>query len=174
MAVQENLTRQAPLSRSPNTQWLFLDFPLCRYRHNAKHRRVPLHGSAVAALGRYAELRDRFCARPKDPSFFVSTRGTRLLYVCVNQVFRKLVEEIGLTAQPRAGRPRIHDLRHGFATAGVQDFHQSGADPQGKLPVLSAYLGHADPAYTYIYLHACPELLGLAAKRLERFEEGRR
>jgi integrase/recombinase XerD len=40
--------------------------------------------------------------------------------------------------------------------------------------VLSAYLGHADPACTYIYLHACPELLGLAAKRLERFEEGRR
>jgi len=56
----------------------------------------------------------------------------------------------------------------------VQDFHRSGADPEGKLPVLSAYLGHADPAYTYIYLHACPELLGLAAKRLERFEEGRR
>ena len=139
-----------------------------------KHRRLPLHGSAVAALGRYAELRDRFCARPKDPSFFVSTRGTRLLYVCVNQVFRKLAEEIGLTAQPRAGRPRIHDLRHGFATASVQDFHRSGADPAGKLPVLSAYLGHADPAYTYIYLHACPELLGLAAKRLERFEEGRR
>ena len=25
MFVQENLTRQAPLSRSPNTQWLFLN-----------------------------------------------------------------------------------------------------------------------------------------------------
>ena len=86
----------------------------------------------------------------------------------------ELVQDAGLAAQPGAGRPRIHDLRHGFATASVQDFHRSGADPQGKLPVLSAYLGHADPAYTYIYLHACPELLGLAAQRLERFEEGRR
>jgi len=119
-------------------------------------------------------VRDRLCPRPKVPSFFVSTRGSRLLYVCVNEVFRKLVEDTGLAAQPGAGRPRIHDLRHGFATASVQDFHRSGADPQGKLPVLSAYLGHADPAYTYIYLHACPELLGLAAQRLERFEEGRR
>jgi integrase len=82
-----------------------------------KHRRLPLHGSAVAALRHYAEVRDRLCPRPKVPGFFVSTRGTRLLYVCVNEVFRKLVEEIGLTAQPRAGRPRIHDLRHGFATA---------------------------------------------------------
>lgn len=61
-----------------------------------------------------------------------------------------------------------------FATASVQDFHRSGADPQGKLPLLSAYLGHADPAYTYWYLQACPELLGLAAARLERWEEGRR
>jgi integrase/recombinase XerD len=38
----------------------------------------------------------------------------------------------------------------------------------GKLPVLSAYLGHAEPASTYWYLQACPELLGLAAQRLER------
>ena len=65
-----------------------------------KHRRLPLHGSTVAALRRYAEVRDRLCPRPKVPSFFVSTRGTRLLYVCVNEVFRKLVEDTGLAAQP--------------------------------------------------------------------------
>jgi integrase/recombinase XerD len=139
-----------------------------------KHRRVPLHPSAVAALRHYAELRDRLCPRPRDPSFFVSTRGTRLLYVCVNEVIRSLVEEIGLTAQPRASRPKIHGLRHSFAMASVQDFHRSGGDPEGKLPLLSAYMGHSDIAWTYWYLQASPELLGLAAKRLERFEEGRR
>src|SRR5205814_10079199 len=33
MAVQENLTRQAPLSRSPNTQWSFLNLlNLPKYR----------------------------------------------------------------------------------------------------------------------------------------------
>jgi hypothetical protein len=33
MAVQENLTRQAPLSRSPNTQWSFLNLQyLPKYR----------------------------------------------------------------------------------------------------------------------------------------------
>lgn len=37
-----------------------------------------------------------------------------------------------------------------------------------SLPVLSAYLGHAEPASTYWYLQACPELLALAAQRLER------
>jgi len=30
------------------------------------------------------------------------------------------------------------------------------------------------PAYTYWYLQATPELLGLAAERLERWEAGRR
>jgi hypothetical protein len=32
---------------------------------------------------------------------------------------------------------------------------------------LSTYLGHVDPKATYWYLSAAPELLGLAAERLE-------
>jgi len=44
----------------------------------------------------------------------------------------------------------------------------------GKLPILSAYLGHAEPASTYWYVHAWPELLDLAAERLERLEGERR
>jgi hypothetical protein len=38
---------------------------------------------------------------------------------------------------------------------------------------LSTYLGHVDPAATYWYLSAAPELLTLAAERLERTTEGR-
>ena len=124
-----------------------------------KHRRLPLHGSTVAALRRYAEVRDRLCPRPKVPSFFVSTRGTRLLYVCVNEVFRKLVEDTGLAAQPGAGRPRIHDLRHGFATASVQDFHRSGADPAGQAP---GALGLSRPCRSRLHLHLPPCLSGAA------------
>ena len=32
--------------------------------------------------------------------------------------------------------------------------------------MLSAVMGHAGPASTFYYLHAAPELLGLAAQRL--------
>ncbi len=35
------------------------------------------------------------------------------------------------------------------------------------MPRLSSYLGHAAPAWTYWYLQATPELLRLAAERLE-------
>lgn len=137
-----------------------------------KQRRLPLHDSAVAALNRYTKVRDQLCAKPKAPSFFVSTRGTRLLYTCINGVFRRLVDDIGLTERPPASRPRIHGLRHNFAITTLVNCYRTGTDPQATLPVLSAYLGHAEPAYTYNYLQGCPELLGLAAERLQRWEEG--
>lgn len=133
-----------------------------------KHRRLPLHRSTVAALRQYTEVRDELLLKPKAASFFVSLRGTRLLDVNVHSVFRQLLQPLCLAAQPGAGDPRIHDLRHTFAVATLRDWYRSGADMTGKLPVLSAYLGHADPASTYWYLQACPELLALAAQRLER------
>jgi len=34
---------------------------------------------------------------------------------------------------------------------------------------LSTYLGHVDPVSTYWYLQAAPELLALAAGRLDHF-----
>ncbi len=38
---------------------------------------------------------------------------------------------------------------------------------QAQLPVLSAYLGHSCPEATYWYFQATPELLALAAGRLQ-------
>ncbi len=42
---------------------------------------------------------------------------------------------------------------------------------KARLPVLSTYLGHARPTATYWYLQAAPELLTLAARRLEQTAE---
>jgi integrase len=135
-----------------------------------KHRRLPLHGSAVAALSQYSEIRDRLCPRPRVPAFFLSTRGTRLLDPCVHETFNSLLGVVGLDPRPGVENLRLHGLRHSFAVATVRDWYRQGADPTGRISVLSAYLGHGDPAYTYWYLQACPELLGLAAERLERWE----
>lgn len=148
-----------------------LTIALTKFR---KHRRLPLHESTCGALRTYAQVRDELCPHPKAPSFFVSIRGTRLLDATVHHVFRKLLVEIGLEPQPDGLGPKVHSLRHSFAVATVRDWHRDGADPTGKLSLLAAYLGHADPAYTYWYLQACPELLGLAAERLERWQESPR
>src|SRR6266511_5558674 len=78
-----------------------------------------------------------------------------------------LVQDAGL--RPRAGRsePRIHDLRHTFAVRPLIDWYRAGIDVQMRMPRLSSYLGHAAPSGTYWYLQAVPELLALAAGRLE-------
>src|ERR1035441_10650208 len=70
-----------------------------------------------------------------------------------------------------ACRPRIHDLRHSFAVATLLGWHRSGADVQARMPQLSAYLGHSDPRHTYSYMSAAPELLAVAAGRLQAFQE---
>jgi integrase/recombinase XerD len=47
-------------------------------------------------------------------------------------------------------------------------WYADGADVAARLPLLSTWLGHADPGGTYWYLTGTPELLTLAATRLER------
>jgi len=66
-------------------------------------------------------------------------------------------------------RPRHnHDLRHSFTVAALLEWYRTDADVAALLPSLSTYLGHVAPASTYWYLEAAPELLAVAAQRLER------
>jgi integrase/recombinase XerD len=133
-----------------------------------KHRRLPVHATTVTALRDYAEARAQLCSRPRGPSFFVSTRGTRLIYHCVHTTFAQLLTRAGITASAGASPPTIHGLRHSFAVATLRDWYRAGVDVAARLPALSAYMGHAHPASTYWYLTAAPDLLALAAQRLER------
>lgn len=98
---------------------------------------------------------------------FICTTGRRPGYRGVLQTFRQLADSAGLEARPGTADPRLHDLRHSFAVNTVLDAYQSGDDVQTRLPLLSTYLGHVNPATTYWYLSAAPELLGLAGQRLE-------
>ena len=45
-------------------------------------------------------------------------------------------------------------------------WYRDGVDVAARMPLLSTYLGHTDPANTYWYLSAVPELLAYAAARL--------
>lgn len=111
--------------------------------------------------------RDRLCRAPKTASFFVSTSGARLCHATVQPIFRDLLDRAGIGQHAAGSRPRIHDIRHSFAVATLLDWHRDGHDVQARIPALSTYLGHVDPGATYWYLSAAPELLALAAARLE-------
>jgi integrase/recombinase XerD len=134
---------------------------------NDQMRLVPLHPTTAAMLAGYAARRDRLCPHPASPAFFITSTGQRAAQRGVAETFARLVALAGITAPPGRRRPRVHDLRHTFAVTTVTRWYRDGADVQAQLPVLSAYLGHSSPEATYWYLQATPELLTLAAGRLQ-------
>jgi integrase/recombinase XerD len=128
-----------------------------------KSRLVPVAPSTVAALDRY---RHQLPAGLATPALFNGPDGERATYPRFNRSFVRLADATGITA--RAGRrPRAHDLRHSFAVRTLVGWYRDGADVAALLPRLSTYLGHVEPASTYWYLSAAPELMTLAATRLE-------
>lgn len=136
--------------------------------HNTKFDRsrlVPLHETSSEALRAYTVCRERLCPTSATTAFFVSTTGTALGHNAVHQVFVELTSKIGLRTE--TVRPRVHDLRHSVAVRTLIEWHRAGVDVDAAMPLLSTYLGHVNPAGTYWYLAAAPELMELAAARLD-------
>jgi integrase len=132
-----------------------------------KSRLVPVHPATQRALGRYARRRDRVCPTPTTDSFFVSERGARLTQCTVRYTFNRLSRQVGLRGPADRRGPRLHDFRHRLAVTTLLRWYRAGVDVERRLPALSTYLGHRHVADTYWYLSAVPELLRLAAARLE-------
>ena len=131
-----------------------------------KSRLVPVTDSVTTALREYDTLRDELMPAPKDPAFFVSRTAKRLIYAVVCPTFRALVDAAGVGIDA-PHRPRLHELRHTFAVRTLLHWYRTEDNVQAKIPSLSTYMGHREPAYTYWYLSAAPELLALAAARRE-------
>ena len=134
-----------------------------------KTRLVPLHPTVQEALDAYLVLR-RDVVGPDD-HLFLTARERGITYPTVNPVFRNI---LGLAdiAPGRARRPRIHDLRHTFATRVLE---QDGAGRETiarRAVALMTYMGHVNPRYTYWYLQATPVLMGKIATVAEAWVGG--
>jgi integrase/recombinase XerD len=136
-----------------------------------KQREVPLHDTTTEALRDYARVRDRSWPNLATPAFFVSAQGERLTKDAFNKTFAKLIGEIGLEGAGQRVRPRPHDLRHTMAVRTLLDWYHAGENVDRRMPLLCTFLGHNDPASTYWYLEAVPELMALISRRLERLPE---
>jgi len=137
-------------------------------------RWLPLHPTTQHALQRYAEFRDRLHPQPTTLSFFLSEQGTRVTTSMVRRHFVRLSRQIGLRGSDDSHGPRLHDLRHRFAVQTLLRWYREDLDVERHLPELATYLGHARVSDTFWYLSATPELLRLAAARLEPRAEARR
>jgi len=140
---------------------------IVRHGKYGRSREIPLHHSSLHALLAYRRDVERAIPRPVSTSLLVSIRGTRLCPSAVHPTFRAIVSQAGLHARGTRCRPRLHDARHSFAVRALIGWYEDGADVDAKLPLLSAFLGHADPASTYWYLQAAPELFSRVAERLD-------
>jgi len=132
-----------------------------------KSRELVLHDTTIDALAEYARVRDQRFPQPRCDAFLVSLRGTRLRKNCIQHMFARLLRVAGVRPRSPRCRPRVHDLRHAYAVRTLLEWYRDGVDVQARLPLLSTYLGHVNPASTFYYLHAAPELLGLIAQRLD-------
>ncbi len=138
---------------------------LVRGSKGDKSRLVALSDSATAATERYLATRCRFrhapqaplLARGRDGSSPYSVRG-------IDLGFRRLFRATGIVGV--AGRPaRLHDIRHTHAVHALLGWYRQGVDPQAKLPVLAASMGHVSLASTEYYLNLIEPVVRQAGER---------
>lgn len=139
-----------------------------RHGKNGRSREIALHPTTVTALERYARVRDELCPHAKDSSFLVTTTGMRMNRGTIWHEFDWLRRATGLDRETLGRRARIHDIRHSVVLRVLLGWYRDEVDVEAQLPVLSAFLGHTQPSDTYWYMEAAPELLAMAAQRLEQ------
>ncbi len=126
-----------------------------------KSRLIPLHPTVVTALDQYLEQRRRLAVT--DDHVFLSAGNRRISSSMVEYTFRRIRRLAGI-APSRTRPPRIHDLRHTFATRALEQCSTRRESVARHFVALSTYMGHTDIAHTYWYLEATPELMtGIAA-----------
>jgi integrase/recombinase XerD len=136
-----------------------------------KSRLVPLHPTVANAVERYLEDRRRLAVT--DDHVFLSAGNRRISSSTVEYTFRRIRQLAGI-ASVRTRPPRIHDLRHTFATRALEQCPTRREAVARHFVALATYLGHSDIAHTYWYLEATPALMSDIAAAAEGLvaEEG--
>jgi len=140
-----------------------------------RRRLVPLHPTTVDALTGYCRVRACLTSAAPTGPLLVGAKGGRLNRNTAYAAFSSLVAASRLPARPGCRRPRLYDFRHSFAVNSLIDAHRHRCDVDARIAALATYLGHVDPAYTYWYLTASPELMAAVCDRLSAYyRPGRR
>ncbi len=135
-----------------------------------KTRELPLTPSVTRELAEYLRRRDRPVAFSTEHAFFVSSAGTRLAIDGVEN-------SSGSSAAAPDHAPGNEPTDDPQSAPHVRRQHAARCLPHHRepgrgLPCSRAISGTSTPRSTYWYLQAAPELLALAADRLERATAG--
>jgi integrase len=136
---------------------------------NGKERLLPMHPSAVSALDVYLEARTRVAS--VDDHMFLSSHSGRISCCTAEYTFRRMLKLAHITPQHGLS-PRIHDIRHSFATTALEACTNHKQSVGRHMVALATYLGHCDIANTYWYLEATPVLMSDIASAAEALFKG--
>ena len=135
-----------------------------------KTRLVPFGAKIARLLREQVEYRSRYAKSLKPNSPLFTFDGRRCVHAGnVSATFLALVRSMRLEIPDGVAAPRLHDLRHSFAVGTLLRWYRKGINAADRLHYLSAFMGHADPAYTAVYLTITNDLLKAANRRFERF-----
>ncbi|MGC2530298.1 MAG: hypothetical protein WA639_21335, partial [Candidatus Acidiferrum sp.] len=97
-----------------------------------------------------------------------------LHYATVNETVLFLLRKLGLRAGPGQPGPRLHDLRHTFASRALENSPDEQSRITKHMLALSTYLGHAHISDTYWYLQSTTHLMTNIADDCQAYLEGER
>ena len=135
-----------------------------------KSRLVPLHPTTAKQLALYLDRRQQLTRA--ETHVFVSLRRKPLRYPTVNETFLFLLRKLGLRAGPGQPGPRLHDVRHTFASRALENSPDGPSRITKHMLALSTYLGHAHVTDTYWYLQSTNHLMEDIADDCHAYLEG--
>jgi len=123
-----------------------------------KARWIPLTTSTCTAVGAYIKKRCQCYRCTPDSPLFINVRNRRLKHSSVSHDFHLLLEWAGIPRHKKQ-HPRLHDLRHTFATQRLLSWYKEGLDVNALLPALATYMGHVGVVSTQLYLQPTKDLV---------------
>ncbi|MEG0303989.1 tyrosine-type recombinase/integrase [Gordonibacter sp.] len=130
-----------------------------RHAKNDKDRLVPVCSSVLGKMLSFANAAALRHPQYMDHNLFWSLpEGAPITTQSVYVFFRKALWRAGISHGGRGKGPRVHDLRFTFACHRLRAWVSQGVDVNALLPVLAAYMGHADTRCTEYYLKLTAEL----------------
>lgn len=132
-----------------------------------KSRYIPVHPSVKEKLEQYFDIRKKIPVEGHD-YLFIGTNGIKLTAKMADWTFLELIKKTAI-GKDRKKHPRVHDLRHTFATRALERCPTDRKSVAKHFVALSTYLGHVDIKSTYWYLEATPELMSILAIVAEEF-----
>ncbi len=115
-----------------------------------KERLVAMSPSACAALNQWLAHRASYVGNEPCTPLFVTRWNKRLSRDQASRIFRRLCIHCGMNADPP---PRLHDLRHNYACACIEQWRQGNENLDALFPVLANAMGHAHFHDTATYIH---------------------